>query len=154
MSRLRIPERYGQRFGLDTRRTYTYEEAKEAFMEAMPEGMELTDTRLASFLGLEAEANPMPADLSFYKDISGEYKEFLEEQGVSADRIAPEDDKDGSFELLAYYHLGIPSFALDFWTPPVEKTEPQSGDKNEKPGKAEKSSAGEKENPDIADCIV
>ena len=51
---------------------------------------------------------------------------LVSEKGLSADRIAPENDKDGSFELLAYYHLGIPSFALDFWTPPAEKTEPKS----------------------------
>ncbi len=145
MNRLRISERYGRMFGLDTKRTYTYDEAKEALHDALPEGMELTDARLAGILGLGAEANPMPKDLVFYKEISSEYNKFLEEKGLSADRIGPEKDKDGSFELLSYYHLGIPSFALDFWTPPAEKNETNS----EKPGNK---NSGDKDDPGTADA--
>lgn len=132
LDRLRIPERYGRRFGLDTSRTYTFEEARKAIQEVLPEGMELTDARLAGFLGLKAEANPMPEDMFFYKSASTDYREFITEKGLSLDRIKPEPDKDGSFELLAYYHLGIPSFALDFWTPPTgEKAAGENGDQKE-----------------------
>ncbi|MFH1965867.1 MAG: hypothetical protein ABIJ42_10060, partial [Acidobacteriota bacterium] len=114
------------------------------------EGMILTDARLAGFLGLIAEANPMPKDLVFYKEISTAYKKFLEEKGLSADRITPADDKDGSFELLAYYHLGIPSFALDFWTPPAEKTEPLSSEKTDKPEKPERPGPEEKDDSAVS----
>ena len=154
MSRLRISERYGRMFGLDTKRTYTYDEAKEALHDALPEGMELTDERLAGILGLGAEVNPMTKDMAFYKEISTEYNKFLKEKGLLADRITPENDKDGSFELLAYYHLGIPSFALDFWTPPAEKTEPKpdgDNDKPEKTGKPGKKDSGDKDDPGTAD---
>lgn len=161
MNRLRISERTGRRYGLDTRRTYTFEEAKEAIRDAMPEGMILTDARLAGFLGLLAEANPMPKDLVFYKEISTEYGKFLEENGMSTNRIPPADDKDGSFELLAYYHLGIPSFALDFWTPPAEETEPESngkkdsqekpGGENDGPGKPERPAPGDRDDSGVID---
>jgi hypothetical protein len=33
--------------------------------------------------------------------------------------LEPAPAQDGSFELWAYYHLGLPSFSLDFWTLPL-----------------------------------
>lgn len=124
LKRLRVPERYGRRFGIDTSRTYTFAEAKAAIQDALG-GIHITDSRLAGWLGLKAEANPMEEDMAFYKKFSEEYRQFLEERKIPIKRISPAEDKDGSFELLAYYHLGIPSFALDFWTPPL------TGDKTE-----------------------
>ena len=48
---------------------------------------------------------------------------------LDAKRLDPPADRDGSFELWAYYHLGRPSFALDFWTlPVVEKAKPATAD--------------------------
>jgi len=146
LDRLRIPERYGIRFGVDTSRTYTFEEARTAIQGVLPEGMVLTDARLAGILGLKAEANPMPEDVSFYKSASSDYREFIKENGLSLERISPEPDKDGSFELLAYYHLGVPSFALDFWTPPTAGK--ASAEEDEQAGKK----AGREQSRDTADA--
>jgi hypothetical protein len=73
---------------------------------------------VASFLGLGAAVNPLPGDLKFYNQISEEYKEFLKKNKLDGKRLEPAPAKDGSFELWAYYHLGLPSFSLDFWTLP------------------------------------
>jgi hypothetical protein len=100
------------------------EEIKELMQPMVPAGMQLTDAMIASFLGLGAVVNPLPEDLKFYKSLSEDFKEFLKEKGLDGKRLEPAAAKDGSFELWAYYHLGLPSFSMDFWTlPEVEKEE-------------------------------
>ena len=78
---------------------------------------------LAGFLELGAVVNPLEDDLKFYKELSEKYKEFLKAAKLDAKRLDPAPDKDGSLELYAYYHLGLPSFAMDFWTLPEVKDE-------------------------------
>ncbi len=70
--------------------------------------------------------NPLDDDLKFYKELSDKYKEFLKAAKLDGKRLDPAPDKDGSFELYAYYHLGLPSFALDFWTLPEVKEEKEA----------------------------
>jgi hypothetical protein len=124
LSKIEIPDRIGERFGLDTSRTYTIDEIKELMQPMVPAGMQLTDAMIASFLGLGAVVNPLPEDLKFYKSLSEDFKELLKENGLDGKRLEPAPAKDGSFELWAYYHLGLPSFSMDFWTlPEVEKEE-------------------------------
>ena len=71
-------------------------------------------TVIASFLGLGAVVNPQEEDLKFYKELSEKYKEFLKANKLDAKRLDPPQPKDGSFELWSYYHLGVPTFSLDF----------------------------------------
>jgi hypothetical protein len=85
--------------------------------------MEVTESLVAGFLGLGAVVNPLEDDLKFYKELSEKHKEFLKAAKLDAKRLEPAADKDGSFELWAYYQLGLPSFALDFWTLPEVKEE-------------------------------
>ncbi|HUV12883.1 MAG TPA: hypothetical protein VMY18_04510, partial [Acidobacteriota bacterium] len=122
LSSIKIPERVGRRYGIDTDRTYTLDEVKELMQPMVPPGMQLTDSMIASFLGLGAVVNPLPEDLKFYKSLSEDYEEFLKERKLDGKRLESAPAKDGSFELWAYYHLGLPSFSMDFWTlPEVEK---------------------------------
>jgi hypothetical protein len=98
-------------------------EVMEMVKPLVPEGMQLTEAMVSSFLGLGAVVNPMPEDLKFYKELSDKYKEFLKKAKLDEKRLDPAEDKDGSFELYAYYHLGLPSFSLDFWTLPEPKSD-------------------------------
>lgn len=123
LNQIKVPERMGARLGIDTDRTYTMEEIKEILQPRMPAGMELTESMIAGFLGLGAVVNPLPEDLKFYESLSQDYKAFLKEQELDAKRLEPAPAKDGSFELWAYYHLGLPSFSMDFWTLPVVEKE-------------------------------
>jgi hypothetical protein len=123
MDKLKIPERYGEALGIDTSRTYTMKEIKEMMEPFIPSGMELTEAMIASFLGLGAVVNPLPEDLKFYKELSENYKEYLKKNKLDEKRQETARAKDGSFELWAYYHMGLPSFSLDFWTLPELKEE-------------------------------
>lgn len=123
LTRIKIPERFASFMNADPEKTYTLEEIMDMVKDLVPPGMEVTESMIASFLGLGAVVNPLPEDLKFYQELSDKYKEFLKENKLDAKRLDPAQDKDGSFELWAYYHLGLPSFALDFWTLPEAKDE-------------------------------
>jgi hypothetical protein len=123
-SKIKIPERIAKRFGYDPEKTYSMKEIMEKAKQMAPPGFELTESMVASFLGLGAAVNPLPEDLKFYNQVSEEYKEFLKKNKLDGKRLEPAAAKDGSFELWAYYHLGLPSFSLDFWTlPQLEEKE-------------------------------
>ena len=88
-----------------------------------PPGFEITESMVASFLGLGAVVNPLEDDLKFYKELSERYKEFLKAAKLDGKRLDPAQAKDGSFELWSYYHLGVPTFSMDLWTLPEVKAE-------------------------------
>ena len=120
---IKVPERIASAFGADPARTYTMAEIMEMVKPMAPPGMDITESMIAGFLGLGAVVNPLDDDLKFYKELSDKYKEFLKAAKLDAKRLDPAPDKDGSFELWSYYQLGLPSFALDFWTLPEVKEE-------------------------------
>lgn len=122
-SSIKIPERVAKMFGADHTKTYTMKEIMEMAQKVVPPGMKLTEGMVASFLGLGAVVNPLKEDLEFYKKLSDDFKEFLKKKKINTERFAPKKANDGSFELWAYYHLGIPSFSLDFWSLPKPKKE-------------------------------
>jgi len=116
LSRIRIPENVASRFGADPNRDYTMQEIMDMIRPMVPAGIEISESMIASFLGLGAVVNPIEDDLKYYRELSEQYKEFLKTAKLDAKRLDPAPDKDGAFELWAYYHLGLPSFALDFRT--------------------------------------
>jgi hypothetical protein len=120
---IKVPERVAGFINADPTRTYTMAEIIDLVKPLVPPGMEVTEGLVAGFLELGAVVNPLEDDLKFYKELSEGYKEFLKAAKLDAKRLDPAPDKDGSLELYAYYHLGLPSFALDFWTLPEVKEE-------------------------------
>jgi hypothetical protein len=128
LTQLKIPERFASFMGADPNQTYTMQEVIDMVKPIVPPGMEVDESMIASFLGLGAVVNPLDADLKFYQELSDKYKEFLKENKIDTERLDPARDKDGSFELWAYYHLGLPCFAMDFWTLPEVKEEKKGGD--------------------------
>ena len=128
LTQLKIPERFASFLGADPNKTYTMEEVIELVKPIVPPGREVDESMVASFLGLGAAVNPLADDLKFYKELSDKYKEFLKNNKIDTERLDPARDKDGSFELWTYYHLGLPSFAMDFWTLPKVKEEKKEGE--------------------------
>jgi len=86
-----------------------------------PPGFEITESIVASFLGLGAVVNPLEDDLKVYKDLSEKFKEFLKAAKLDGKRLDPPQPKDGSFELWSYYHIGVPTFSMDLWTLPTRR---------------------------------
>lgn len=127
-TKIKVPRRMASQFGADPDRTYTMDEIIELVQPMVPDGMEVTPSMVAGFMGLGAAVNPLDEDLRFYNELNKEYKEYLKAKGFDAERLPAEKAKDGSFELWSYYHLGIPTFSLNFFTlPKAEKEKKESG---------------------------
>ena len=128
MESIKIPSRYAKMFGIDASKKYSMDEVVELMKGIVPAGMEVTPSMVASFLGLGAVVNPLDEDLKFYKSYSEEYKKYLKKKSFNIERLDPARAKDGSFELWAYYHLGVPSFSMNLFTVPKVKEEKKEGD--------------------------
>jgi Zinc carboxypeptidase len=126
LTQVKVPERIATQIGLDPTRTYTIQEIIEVVRPLAPPGFEITESVVAGFLGLGAVVNPLEDDLKVYRELSDRYKEFLKAAKLDAKRLDPAQPADASPELWSYYHLGVPTFSMDFWTLPEaaeEKTE-------------------------------
>ena len=123
LNQIKIPERFASRFGADPNRTYTMKEVIDMVRPMAPPGFEITESVVASFLGLGAVVNPLEEDLKIYRELSERYKEFLKTNKLDGKRLEPPQPKDGSFELWSYYHLGVHTFTMDLWTLPEVKEE-------------------------------
>ena len=120
---IKIPSRYASMFGVDASKTYKMDEVVEMMKARVPAGMEVTPAMVAGFLGLGAAVNPMDDDSKFYTKFSEDYKKYLKAKKFNTETLAPTPAKDGSFELWAYYHLGVPSFSMNLFTIPKVKEE-------------------------------
>ncbi|OGD19633.1 MAG: hypothetical protein A2W03_02330 [Candidatus Aminicenantes bacterium RBG_16_63_16] len=128
LTQIKVPERIAGFINADPNKTYTMAEIMDIIRPLMPEGVPVNESMIASFLGLGAVVNPLPEDLKFYKELSDKYKDFLKKAKLDDKRLEPSQDRDGSFELYAYYQLGLPSFSLDFWTLPEAKEDKKEPD--------------------------
>ena len=127
---IKIPERMATRYGVDPTKTFTMNEVIELMKSRVPAGVEVTPALVISSLGLGAAVNPLDDDLKFYTKFSEDYKKYLKGKNFSIETLEAATDKDGSFELWAYYHLGVPSFSMSLFSAPKEKEE-KKGDQSD-----------------------
>lgn len=123
LDRIKLPGRYARMLNADENQNYSMDEVIEMVKEVVPAGMEVTPSMVAGMLGLGAVVNPLEEDMVFYNKLSEEYKKYLEAKKFSTENLDPIPAKDGSFELWAYYHLGIPSFSMNLFSVPKVKEE-------------------------------
>ena len=127
LQNIKVPARYARMLDIDPNQSFTMDELMELLKKNMPAGMEVTPSMVAGMLGLGAAVNPLDEDLKFYTKFAEEYKKYLEGKKFSTERLEAPGDKDGSFELWAYYHLGVPSFSMNLFTVPKVKEEKKEG---------------------------
>jgi hypothetical protein len=118
LSAIKLPQRYAQMLNADPEKTYSLEEVKEMLKATVPPGTTVDDAMVAGMLDMGAVVNPVDADSKIYTALADKYKKYLKEKGWTAKRLDPQREKDGTFELWAYYQLGLPSFSMDFWALP------------------------------------
>jgi hypothetical protein len=123
LQNIKVPARYARMLEIDPNQSFTMEELMDLLKQRMPAGMEVTPSMVAGMLGLGAAVNPLDDDLKFYTRFSEDYKKYLESKKFNTERLSAPADKDGSFELWAYYHLGVPSFSMNLFTVPKVKEE-------------------------------
>ena len=121
LSAIKLPPRYAQMLNADPDKTYTLDEVKEMLKATVPPGTTVDDAMIAGMLDMGAVVNPIDADVKMYTSLADKYKKYLKEKGWIAKRVEPQREKDGTFEIWAYYQLGLPSFSMDFWALPKPK---------------------------------
>jgi len=114
LNKIRLSERQARYINADPKRTYSLAELVEVFKAENPQA-NIDESGMMSMLGLGAALNPQAGDLIFYEKYTEEYKAFLKEQGMEAERLEPAPAKDGSFELWGYFQVGVPVFSMDLW---------------------------------------
>ncbi len=125
-NKIKVPARLAGRLGADPEKTYTMAQVIDLYKTHVPGSshQEISPGMIASLLGLGPAVSPLEDDMKLYNRISAEYKEYLKEKGLSSRRMDAPPDKDGSFELWAYYHLGVPSFSMNLFT--IPDTDPEN----------------------------
>lgn len=129
---IKVPARLAGRLGADPEKTYTMAQVIDLYKTNVPgsSNQEVSPGMIASLLGLGPAVNPLPDDMKLYSRISAEYKEYHIGKGHTAGRMAASPDRDGSFELWAYYHLGVPSFSMNLFT--IPETAPENREERDK----------------------
>ncbi|MCX6239677.1 MAG: M14 family metallopeptidase [Bacteroidia bacterium] len=140
---IKIPNRFATMLGADPSRSYTMNEVIELLKLVLPANVEATPSLVSGYLGLGAAVNPMEDDLKFYTRLSEDYKNYLKNKSFSIETLDPSADKDGSFELWAYYQLGVPSFSMNLFSVPKVKEEKKTEKGAELPEKVEKKNPDE-----------
>ena len=143
LQNIKVPARYARMLDIDPNQSFTMDELVELLKKNMPAGMEVTPSMVAGMLGLGAAVNPLDEDVKFYTKFAEEYKKYLEGKKFSTERLEAPGDKDGSFELWAYYHLGVPSFSMNLFTVPKVKEEKKEGAQTVSPDDVEKMTTDE-----------
>jgi len=143
LQNIKIPGRYARMLGVDANQSFSMDEVIEMMKQRVPAGVEVTPAMVAGMLGLGAAVNPLDEDLKFYTKFSEDYKKYLAAKKFNTERLDAPGDKDGSFELWAYYHLGVPSFSMNLFTVPKVKEEKKTGDSIVSLEEIEKMSADE-----------
>jgi len=139
---IKVPARIAAQFGVDPNQTFSMNEIVELMKSRVPAGVEVTPAMVTSYLGLGAAVNPLDDDVKFYTKFSEDYKKYLKSKNFSIETLEAAADKDGSFELWAYYHLGVPSFSMNLFSAPKIKEE-KKGDKSISLEEVEKMSGDE-----------
>lgn len=139
---IKVPARIATQFGVDPNQTFSMNEIVELMKSRVPAGVEVTPAMVTSYLGLGAAVNPLDDDVKFYTKFSEDYKKYLKSKNFSIETLEAAADKDGSFELWAYYHLGVPSFSMNLFSAPKIKEE-KKGDKSISLEEVEKMSGDE-----------
>ncbi len=129
---IKIPARIASQYGVDPNQSFTMNEVIELMKSRVPAGVEITPALVTSYLGLGAAVNPIDDDLKFYTKLSDDYKKFLKSKKFSIETLEAAADKDGSFELFAYYNLGVPSFSMNLFSVPKVKEEKKENEETSK----------------------
>jgi len=118
----KVPEPIAKRMGLDPDVEYPLEDLVQMGREHTGY-KELTADMVLQFLGVGAASKPDQKDLAYWNEVSKRYNECIKKAGLDRPRLDPPGFPSGSVDEWGYYHYGVPTFSLDFWTLPVKKKE-------------------------------
>lgn len=119
-SKIRVTEQLSRQTGLPANETYTLEQLILTLQNRFPD-LNVDENMVLSSLNLGPERNFRKNDIVMLESLSKAYKKALSEAGLPTARIPSEKPRSGSFELFSYFHLGVPTIAINLWKPDARR---------------------------------
>lgn len=126
--RVRVPRQFATFLGLDPDTEYSLKEIMEILKSMnIGGGMEIDESMVATFLGLDPAVTIDRQDMPIYEELQKEYKDGLKEAKLDFLEKRAKGVGKGSLVAFCYYQYGVPVFSFDLWQVP----EPKKDEKKE-----------------------
>ncbi len=130
-AKVKVPARFASFLGLDPEEEYTLKEIVDIInASGIAGGQEVTESMVASFLGLGAAMSIDNADMPLIQEVQKDYKEALKKAELGYPENRAKGVRKGSFVAYCYFQYGVPVFSADLWAVPEPKKEPEEKDKD------------------------
>jgi hypothetical protein len=129
--KVKVPERFAGMLGLDPSQEYDFKEVVDLVKNSAIFGsLEVTEDRVAQFLGAGPAVSMDRQDLPFFETIQKEYRDALKAAKVEYPEKKARGVGKGSFVAYCYYQYGVPVFSNDIWALPESKKAGQEEELN------------------------
>jgi hypothetical protein len=129
--KVKVPARFASFLGLDPDEEYTLKEIVDIInASGIAGGQEVTESMVASFLGLGAAMSIDREDMAIIQEVQKDYKEALKKAELGYPENRAKGVRKGSFVAYCYFQYGVPVFSADLWAVPEPKKEPEEKDKD------------------------
>ena len=129
--KVKVPARFASFLGLDPDEEYTLKEIVDIInASGIAGGQEVTESMVASFLGLGAAMSIDREDMPFIQEVQKNYKEALKKAELDYPENRAKGVRKGSFVAYCYFQYGVPVFSADLWAVPEPKKEPDEKEKD------------------------
>jgi len=129
--KVKVPARFASFLGLDPDEEYTLKEIVDIInASGLTGGQEVTESMVASFLGLGAAMSLDGEDMPFILEVQKDYKDALKKAELDYPENRAKGVRKGSFVAYCYFQYGVPVFSADLWAVPEPKKEPDEKEKD------------------------
>ncbi len=127
-----LPERWAGALGVPPGKPFSMDQLKELVQEFTGQ-KEVSERQVRTYLEEDAATKVDPEDLGWWHAVGADYSEILEKAGLNGERLPSAKSTVGSVEEWGYFQFGVPTFAVDFWTLPMEAEVDSTETAEEKP---------------------
>jgi hypothetical protein len=148
--KVKVPARFAGMLGLDPEQEYDLKEVTELVRSSGVFGPDVTEDRVAQFLGAGAAVAIDRQDLPIFEAVQKEFREALKAAQIEYPEEKARGVGKGSFGAYCYFQYGVPVFSSDLWKAPETKKEKPATE--EEPGRMERNRAAgsaSSEHPDL-----
>jgi murein tripeptide amidase MpaA len=146
--KVKVPERFAGMLGLDPEQEYDLKEVTERVRSSGVFGPDVTEDRVAQFLGAGPAIAIDRQDLPIFQEVQKEFKEALRAANLDYPEKKARGVGKGSFTAYCYFQYGVPVFSSDLWMVPETKQE-NASEEPERPTDSRAAPSASSEHPDV-----
>ncbi|MCP4292614.1 MAG: hypothetical protein GY780_12360 [bacterium] len=115
-----VPDEKAQRWKIKPGQSLTLNQLRQVIFRYNG-NRNISEAQILNYLEDDAASKIDPQDKLWWSAISGEYKEYLTAAGMNEERLPSPTYSGATAQEWGYYQLGVPTFAVDFWSIPWSK---------------------------------